>query len=221
MATRQTRGNAAARRPAKKAAPVAARRTTKKDVSEYATKPATPYQKAFANWAVKEVGFDPETASSKRAAFLRGLVIGVAARPMFNESEFLADWRERTGETKRGPKPKTETTPTSNRRTRRAPEAVEPEDFEDEESEESDDDFEDDDDADADDDDDADESDDDDDDADDDDFEDEEVEEAPKRPAKKAAPRKATATRTPQRSGTAKARKATKPAATEDDDYLF
>jgi hypothetical protein len=76
------------------------------DVSGYAEKAPTDYHKVFARWIVQEVGFDPDTASSKRAAFLRGVSIATAARPAFMNSEMLEEWRERNGINKRGPKPK-------------------------------------------------------------------------------------------------------------------
>lgn len=75
------------------------------DVTTYASKTPTDYHKAFARWIVEEVGFDPDAASSKRAAFLRGVSIATAARPAFMDSEFLENWRADSGQAKRGPKP--------------------------------------------------------------------------------------------------------------------
>lgn len=208
---------AAAKAPARKAAPA----PRKRDVTAYADKPATAYHKAMAKWIVNEVGYDPDTATSKRAAFLKGVSIATAARPAYMESDYLAEWRETSGEAKRGPK-RAEETPT---RGRRKP-APEPEDdFEDEEIEE-DDDFEEEDDSESDDFDDEDS--DEEDDSDDDDFEDEEEEPAPA--PKRRAPARATSSKPAARSGTARkappakkaapAQRTSKPAA-DDDDFLF
>jgi hypothetical protein len=87
------------------AAPPAPVKPTR-DVTEYADKAPTGYHKAFAKWIVEFVGFDPNEATSKRAAFLAGVSIATAARPAFTDSDFLAEWREESGEAKRGPKPK-------------------------------------------------------------------------------------------------------------------
>lgn len=118
----QRRGNtrSAAKPPVKRgrpaAKPTAAKQTTRKaaakpaaksqrDVTEYATKPATDYHKAFARWGVTECEIDLSSMTVK-AAFLKGIQIATAARPAFMESDFLAEWREKSGQAKRGPKPK-------------------------------------------------------------------------------------------------------------------
>lgn len=221
-AARSTRSGT--RKPAAKAATparrVAAPASKQRDVTVYADKAATEYHKAFARWIVSVVGFDPDSVSSKRAAFLKGVSIATAARPAFAESDYLEEWREKSGETKRGPKPKEEAeeAPKARRTSRKPAPVVEEDDeeFDDEEDEE----FDDEDDSDS-----GDEFDDEEDsDEDDEEFDDEEDEPAP--PAKT----RTRATRSP--SGTAKARKtaapaktrgtrAAKPAADEDDDFLF
>lgn len=88
----------AARQQAVKAAPAT------KDPTVYAEKDPTPYHKAFANWIVRHVGYNPDAAPTKRAAFLAGVSIATAARPAFMESDYLEKWREQTGTAKRGPK---------------------------------------------------------------------------------------------------------------------
>jgi hypothetical protein len=184
--------SASVRKPAPAKRAPAKRAPVKKapDVTMYADKEPTGYHKAFAKWIVTEVGFDPNDATSKRAAFLMGVSIATAARPAFQNSDFLAEWRESTGEAKRGPKPKS------------APadeveeddsdfedEDEEDEDFEDEESEEDDDES-------------------DDEDEDDDDFEDEEEEpEPPKKPVRRAAAKKPAA-------------RGRRPVASDDDDLF-
>jgi hypothetical protein len=206
-------------------------------VTVYATKEATDYHKAFARWIVQEVGYNPKTATSASAAFLAGVSIATAARPAFMDSEFLEEWRAKTGVNKRGPKgtqgeEAEEVTPA--RRTKRAPAPVEEDEFDDAEADdededdyedadedESDEDYEDDDDSDE------------DDEEDDDDFEDEEedeVEETPAprrrgRPAAKAAPAKAApAKRAPAKAAAkaapARGRRAAAPVA-DDDEFLF
>jgi len=194
--------------PAKRTAPVKATpATAKRDVTQYADKEATPYHKAFATWLVREVGVKLSGLSTKEA-FLAGVSTATAARNSFMDSEFLAEWREKNGVAKRGPK-----TADAERRSNRA--VVSDDEFEDDtddEVDEDDDDFEDSDDADeADEDDDDFDDDDETDDDDDDDFEDDEVEEAPA-PARKRAPAKAVATKGTRRKATAK---------DDDDDFLF
>lgn len=217
-----TRGRGPAKAPASR----------KQDVTEYATKPATPYHKALAKWIVSEVGYDPETAPSLRAAFLKGVSIATAARPAFMQSDFIEEWREKTGETKRGPKPKAAAEEAPVRRGRKpapAPVEEDDDDFDDEDEVETDDVDEDDDfdDEETD-------SDDDDESEDDDDFDDEE-EEAPKPRARsvKNNPRAASSRRAPakaaepaRRGRPAKAApskpQGRKPAAQDDDDeFLF
>ncbi len=225
------RSAAPAAKPARKAAVPQAKR---RDVTEYAVKVPTPYHKAFAKWIVEEVGYNPDEARSLRAAFLKGVSIATAARPAFNSSDYIEEWRERTGETKRGPKEEESPQPAARRR-KPAPEP-EPEENDDEdefddESDELDDDDSEDDDADEFGDEDVD-DDPEEDDSDDDEFDDEEEEApAPKRgrPAKAVSPVKATARGRARASVPAK--KAGRPAANttagtraskaDDDDFLF
>lgn len=228
-------GNAR-RAPARKAAPApvkAAPAKAARDVTVYAEKEPTDYHKAYARWIVNEVGYDPNSATSKRAAFLAGVSIATAARPAFMESDFLAEWRESAGVAKRGPKPKgaedEEETPRARKATRRQaePEPEDDEEYEDDEFEDEDSDEEDSDDEFEDDDDDS----DDDEDSEDEDFEDEDEEEPPARsrraPAKKSAPARKTAApakRTAaKKAAPAKAtRRAAKPADDDDDDdFIF
>lgn len=77
----------------------------KQDVSAYADKAPTDHHKWFATWIVREVGYDPNSAGSKREAFLAGVSIATAARSAFQDSEFLEQMREKHGVNKRGPKP--------------------------------------------------------------------------------------------------------------------
>jgi len=180
-------------------------------LTDYATKPPTDYHKALAKWIVSEVGYNPNEAASKREAFLFGVAIATAARSKFMDSDFLAEWREKSGTEKPGPKAEV-VKPVSKRR-KPEPEPVEDdddfededEDFDDEEVEDEFDDESDDSDEDEDDefDDEDEESDEDDEDEDEDEFDDDEDEEeeepepAPKRrPASgstaKASPKRAT-----------------------------
>jgi hypothetical protein len=212
--------------PARKAAP----QSRKADVTEYANKPATGYHKAFAKWIVTEVGFDPDSVSSKRAAFLKGVSIATAARPAFNASDAVEEYREKSGEAKRGPKPATAKAAAPAKSRRRAPEPEPEEVDEDEDFDDEDEDFDDDEtDSDEDFDEDDDEESDSDDDEDDEDFDDDEPEEAPA-PVRRT--KSATRTSRPA-SGTASTRKGApakkaapakrtaKPAAEDDDDFLF
>lgn len=210
-------------RPAKataaKATPV--RKVTVKgpDVSVYAEKEPTPYHKAFAKWIVQEVGYEPNDATSKRAAFLMGVSIATVARNTFNNSQFLEDWREANGVNKRGPKPKTadEVEEDTARRKNRA--VVSDEEFEDDtDDDEIDDDELDDDEIDADDDDDSDEDDDDSEDDDDED-DDEEDESAPAPQSRRATG--ATRGRAATRTGKAAPAKARARSTDDDDDFLF
>lgn len=202
------RRSAPARRTPAKAAPKPVQRSARADVTVYATKPATPYHKAFAKWITTEVGFDPESASSKRAAFLRGVSIATAARPAFTESDFLEEWREATGESKRGPK----SAPVEEAPTRRAkpkPAPVDDDDFDDEDVDVDDIDDEEIDDEDFDDDEDVD---------DDEDDDDEEPAPAPR----KRAPAKRTAAAPAKRAPAKAATRRAKPVADEDDDeFVF
>lgn len=233
MATTRRRTTKAASAPAarrgrpRKAAQSTAKTAeapTKRDVTVYAEKAPTDYHKAFARYIVSEVGYDPDSAPSKRAAFLRGVSIATAARPAFMESDYLEQWRADNNVTKRGPKGGAAEEAPANRRTRRSTKAApEPEVEDDEEFDEEDDDIEDDDDEEfEDDDEDSDEFDDDDDEEDDDEFEDEEdeVEEAPApkrrgRPTKAATAKAAPAKRTAAKATTRRASKAA------DDEFLF
>lgn len=106
--------------------------TVSRDVTQYADKVPTGFQKCFARWATEQVGYQP----TNRKDFLMGISIATAARNIFQQSEFLANWREETGEAKRGPKPKNaQSQPTTAAKGRKAKPAPEPEP---EESEEND-----------------------------------------------------------------------------------
>lgn len=101
-----------------KAAPV--RKTAKApDVTRYATAAPTDYHKAFAKWIVTEVGYDPDTARSMRAAFLAGVSIATVSRTHFMNSDYLEQWRLTNGIVKTGPR-KADDAPQAKRR--RAPE---------------------------------------------------------------------------------------------------
>lgn len=134
---RQAQEEAPAQRRTRRAAP-AAQQPAGRDLSIYQDYEPTAYHKAFATWLVKEVGVKISSFETTKEAFLQGVALATAARPAFNDSEFLEAWREKTGVAKRGPKPKVE--------------EPEDEDFEDEDEsdeideEDDDDDFEDDDD---------------------------------------------------------------------------
>src|ERR1700755_2088543 len=103
-AAKATSARTPRRAPAKAAAPV----DDAPDVTVYATKAPTDYHKAFARWIVSEVGYNPDEAPSLKAAFLRGVSIATVARTAFANSDYLEEWREKTGTAKRGPKPKVE-----------------------------------------------------------------------------------------------------------------
>lgn len=217
--------------PAKRGRPVGSKNKPKpeaatkaRDVTVYADKEPTDYHKAFAQWIVKEVGYRPSQAESMKDAFLMGVSISTVARTAFMESEFLADWREKTGTAKRGPKPTTQKAASKP--------VVEDDDDFDDEVEDDDDDF--DDDESEEDDDDFDEEDEDSDEEeseeDDDDFDDEdEVEEtpAPKRrvAAKSTAKPSTRGSRGSTRSATRTAKPATrakaKPVEDDDDEFAF
>lgn len=226
--TRTARSAPAKKAAPRKAAPAPAPTSKKEPITAYATKAPTEYHKAFARFIVQVIGYDPDAASSKKAAFLRGVAIATAARPAFQASDFIEEWRAVTGEAKRGPKGGEASTPPARRR-KPAPEP-EPEEVDDEDDFEVDEDEDEVDDTDDDFDSEDDESDDDeesdDDDDDDDDF-DEEVAPAPKRRAgrpAKSAPTKPAArgTRTSQSAPARKAapaKRAAKPA--DDDDFLM
>lgn len=222
MAVRNTRTARSA--PAKKAAPrkAAPAPTSKKEpITAYATKAPTEYHKAFARFIVQVIGYDPEQASSKKAAFLRGVAIATAARPAFQSSDFIEEWRAVTGETKRGPKGgEASATPARRRKPAPEPEPEEVDDEDDFEEEVDEEEADDTDDFDL-----EDDESDDDEESDEDDFEEEEEETAPKprrgRPAKSAAKPAARGTRTSQSAPARKApaKRAAKPA--DDDDFLM
>src|SRR5258706_5258680 len=126
--TQRRANHAPATRTRRTAAPAA--QAEAKDVTVYAEKEPTDYHKAFARWLVSEVGYDPKAAGSLMKAFLMGVSLATVARPAFMDSDFLEEWREKTGTAKRGPKPKDaeeveEEAPM--RRTRKAKAAPEPE----------------------------------------------------------------------------------------------
>lgn len=228
MAVRNTRNARSAPRKAapRKAAPAPAPASKKEPITAYATKVPTEYHKAFARFIVQVIGYDPDAASSKKAAFLRGVAIATAARPAFQASDFIEEWRAVSGEAKRGPKGgEAPATPARRRKPAPEPEPEEVDDDEDDfeeevEEEEADD---------TDDFDSEDEESDDDEESDEDDFEEEEEEPepAPKprrgRPAKSAqSSARGTASKPAARSGTARkapAKRAAKPA--DDDDFLM
>lgn len=210
-------------RPAAKTPPASTSTSRKRDVTQYASKPPSNYHKAFARWILQEVGFDPD-AASPRKAFLMGVAIATAARPAFMESDFLEEWRAKSGETKRGPKPKEEEAPARSTRKRAAAPVVEDDDDEDEFDDEDASDEDDEDDFD-----DEDDSSDDDEDDDDDDFDDDDEEDEPA-PVKRGPgrPRKAAPAPAPRGRAKAPAKKAApatrgkaKPAADDDDDFVF
>jgi hypothetical protein len=202
---------------------VAARKTASKDVTEYADKPATGYHKAFAKWIVQEVGYDPDSASSLRAAFLKGVSIATAARPAFNASDAVEEYREKSGEAKRGPKPAAAKAPASRRKA--APVVDEDDDFDEEddtlddaEDESDDDDFDEEDDNETDSDD------------EDDDFDEEEPEEAPapvrrtKATSRTSRPASGTASTrkgAPAKKAAAPARRTKAAAPADDDEFIF
>ena len=102
-----------------------------RDVTLYADKAPTEFHKCFARWGVEEVGYKP----TNRKDFLMGIAIATAARPVFSQSEYLANWREETGETKRGRKPKNEAQTSSKARSKPAPEPEPEVDYEDDQEE--------------------------------------------------------------------------------------
>ena len=214
-----TRASSQAAKPAaRKTAAPARRGAPKQDVTEYASKPPTGYHKAFAAWIVREVGYDPDTARSPRAAFLKGVSIATAARPAFNASDAVEEYREKSGEAKRGPKPTAEKAAPARRR-KAAPEPDEfdeDDEFEDDEEDSEDsDEFDEDDDSES----------DDEEEAEEDDFEEEE-EEAP--PARTRSTRQPSGTAKASRTAPAKRTSAKKAAPTrrtkaadDDDEFLF
>lgn len=127
-----------ANRAAAKAKAAKASASSGRDVTQYADKAPTAFHKFFARWIVEQVGYVPEDAKSHRAAFLAGVSIATAARQAFQASAELAEWREETGETKRGPKPKDEAeVKRRGQRQNVTDEEFEPEDEDDAEAEDS------------------------------------------------------------------------------------
>lgn len=118
-------------RPAKNTRSKAAPKSNDRDVTQYAEKDPTDLHRCFARWIVEEVGYNPNDAGSKREAFLMGVSISTAARPAFQASDYLAEWREEEGVAKRGPKGKGQATKTTAAKKGRKP-APEPEPEEDE-----------------------------------------------------------------------------------------
>lgn len=132
------------KRVARKAAPVAAPVKAGPDVTRYASVDAiTDYHKALARWIVSEVGYDPDSAPSKKIAFLRGVAIATVARRAFQESDYIEEWRAKNGINKRGPKPAVaeveEAPPARKRRAAPEPEPEVEEEFEEEDFEEAED----------------------------------------------------------------------------------
>lgn len=224
-----------AKKPAtttRKATPATAKRAAPAkqgpDVTQYASKEPTGYHKAFARWIVRDVGYNPKDANSLSEAFLMGVSIGTAARPAFQNSAFLEEWREASGEAKRGPKAKTAEQQRRSQREVVSDDEFEDDDdeFEDEDSEDTDDDeFEDE--SDSDDDDEFDDEDEDEFEDDDDGFEDEEEEPAPPKRGRPASTRKAATTRgasTQRRTSAPSKKPATRSKAAranDDDEDLF
>lgn len=212
----RTRKAAPAKAPAKAPA-----RKSASDVTVYATKAPTDYHKAFAKWITTEVGYDPAQASSLRMAFLMGVSIATAARPAFMNSDYLEEWREKTGFAKRGPKAQDEA-PARGRRSKAEPEEdfeeddsaefeEDDEELEEDDSEEDDEDFEDDDE----------ESDEDEDDS--EDFEEDEEEDAPPARTRRTSGRssgRTPAKRTPAKKA-APAARGRRSSKAKDDDFLF
>lgn len=216
-----------------------------------ANKDATDYHKWFARFLTTEVGYDPDSASSNKAAFLAGIRLALTARTSFMESDFLEELREKHGINKRGPKPKgsdEDDTPQKGKKAKKKAKDEDPEDdefddeddeeTEDDESDEDDDEEEDDDDSEEDDEDDSEDDEDDEDEDDDEEDEDEDEEEdeptppkkskgkkpvAKKAPAKKAAPKKATKKDAPAKKGDKASSKGAKKVSKKeaDDEFLF
>lgn len=203
-----------------------------------ADKDATDYQKWFARYITLEVGYDPDSASSKKAAFLAGIRLALTARTAFMESDFLEELREKHGINKRGPKPKDQDEETPRKGTKAKGKKAKDEDPEDDEFEDDDEEIEDDeeedddefeDDESEDDDEDEDEEEDDDEDEDEEEDDEEEDEPAPKKakgkkPVAKKAPAKKAAKKAvkPAKKATpAKKAGAKKSSNKEDDEFLF
>lgn len=198
-------------RPRKAATAVAEK--PKADVTVYADKAPTDYHKAFARWIVQEVGYDPNSASSMKAAFLAGVSIATASRPAFMDSDYLEEWREANGVAKRGPKGAAAPAKAAPaKRTRKAAPEPEAEEFEDDDEleDDEDDDLEDD------------EFDDEDDDEDEDEFDDEEEEEEEEpepAPVKRGRGRPRKTAAAPAKAAPAKRTRAASKA--DDDEFLF
>lgn len=74
-------------------------------LSAYRDKEPTDYQKWFATYLVREVGLRPSDMTPKEA-FITALRLALTCRNHYNDSDFLAEQREKYGVKKRGPKPK-------------------------------------------------------------------------------------------------------------------
>lgn len=95
----------AARKPAPAPAPEKKRPgRVAQGLSQYASKEPTDFHKAFATWLVKEVGFSLKSVDTVRDAFLMGVSLATVTRNTFQASDWLAEWRERTGNVKPGPR---------------------------------------------------------------------------------------------------------------------
>lgn len=94
---------ATTRKHAAKPAPAKAAKKTP-DYSHLLEKEPTEYHEAFTEWLQSpEVGFNPADTKNRAAAFLMGVSLGTSARSDFQQSEWLATWREENGVKKRGP----------------------------------------------------------------------------------------------------------------------
>ncbi|HTS10094.1 MAG TPA: hypothetical protein VMP68_31315 [Candidatus Eisenbacteria bacterium] len=216
----QRRSTGTRRKTEPKAAP--RRGARKQAVTDYATKAPTGYHKAFAKWIVEEIGYDPENAPSLRAAFLRGVSIATAARAAFQQSDAVDEYRERSGEAKRGPRPAARAAQAAAPAARRRKPEPEPEEEEEEEEEE---DWEDETEE-AEEEDEFDSEEESEETADDDDWEDEEEKPtpAPKRraaPAKAAPARKTAPAKPAAKAAPAKATRRPAKPASDDDDFIF
>lgn len=107
------RGRTTTKRAAVKPAP--AKKTTKRaapepeeteDYSDLLEKEPTDYHLAYTEWLKTEVGYNPADCKNRAEAFLMGVSLATVARPVFQQSDWLAEWREENGVAKRGPKGK-------------------------------------------------------------------------------------------------------------------
>lgn len=110
MALKRGRTNTSSRKPTPKprSTPKAAAPQKDPAATKYADKAPTDLHKAYANWIVSEVGYRPDDAKNRREAFLMGVSISTAARPTFQASAWLEEWRAENGVTKVGRKAKDE-----------------------------------------------------------------------------------------------------------------